>query len=384
MPIARLWVVGAACLGCAGTTKQAAMPMPPQQLVAHGEVVAEAEAAEAPASPQAGPAGGNATTTTTTDVRAPSPIAVREKVVVSGSVRLSVDDGPKAVAELRAFVQGVNGRIVHEELVGRDRSWYGQLRLRLPPDQVTGFLAWLEKQGDIEQRQIEATDVSKEYFDQELALKNLRITHDRLQALLARDTKEMKDVLEVERELGRVRGEIERIEGEHRFLEDRIAWATIEVMVGMRGDVVFAPHAKFHPGPRMSMLFLLDSEPTEEEQRLGGGLTLHLDRAFTVDVDIYPSRGMDERAFVTTLGGAAYSDFLGGGRRRFLNPYLGLRAGYAWLHDHSNFAFGGEVGVELFKNDWVLVDVAGRALAFAHGDGVDPALQVAAGLQIPF
>jgi hypothetical protein len=319
---------------------------------------------------------------------APAPAAAtplrEEKLVVTGSLRISVDDGPDMVVALRAFVAGIGGRVVHEDLVGRDRTWYGELRLRVPPEQLNPLLDWIGKQGDVDQRRIEATDVSKEYFDQELALKNLRLTLERLQALLGREALQMKDVLDVERELTRVRGEIERIEGEHRFLQDRIAYATIDLHVGMRGDVVFAPHAKFHPGPRGSMLFLLDAAPMQEDQRLGGGVTLHIDRAFTIDLDVFPGEGMDRRAILTTMGGAAYSDFLGGGRRRFLNPFLGLRIGYAWLHERSSFVFGGEAGVELFKHEWVLVDVSARALGFAHEDGVDAAVQVSLGIQVPF
>jgi hypothetical protein len=307
-----------------------------------------------------------------------------EKVVVTGRLRLAVEDGPKTVDAIRAFVASLGGRVVNENLVGRDRTWSGDLRVRVPPDQVTPLVDWLERRGDVEERRVEAIDVAKEYFDQELALKNLRVTAERLQALLQREAQGMKDVLEVERELTRVRGEIERIEGEHRFLDDRIALATLDLEVRMRGEAVFAPRAKLHPGPRGSLLFRLDAEDEEEELRLGGGLTLHFDRAYTMDLDVYPARGMERRAILATLGGAAYSDFLGSGRRRFGNPYLGLRLGYAWLDERSMFAFAGEAGVELFKIEWVLVDVSVRALGLAHGDGVETALQGGLSVQVPF
>ena len=199
-------------------------------------MVAQREAAMPEPAPERGTSG----EATPAEASAGAPVAnSSEKIVVTGSLRVSVDDGPKAVAALRTYLQGIGGRVVHEDLVGRDRQWYGELRLRLPPDRVPTFIDWLEGQGDVDQRRIEATDVSKEYFDQELALKNLRLTMERLQALLSRSAQAMKDVLDVERELARVRGEIERIEGEHRFLQDQIAYATLDLHVGMRGDVVF-------------------------------------------------------------------------------------------------------------------------------------------------
>jgi hypothetical protein len=93
---------------------------------------------------------------------------------------------------------------------------------------------------------------------------------------------------------------------------------------------------------------------------------------------------MDTRALLATAGSALYSDFLSGGRRRFLNPYIGYRVGYAWIDDRSAFLFGGEVGLELFKHEWVLVDAQARALGFAHKDGLDPAVQVTLGINVPF
>jgi hypothetical protein len=83
---------------------------------------------------------------------------------------------------------------------------------------------------------------------------------------------------------------------------------------------------------------------------------------------------------------AGYSDFLGGGRRRYLNPYLGLRVGGGLVNDHGTFSFGGEVGVELVRSKLFLVDVTGRALGFIYGSGVpnDVVLEGVAAVGVPF
>jgi hypothetical protein len=60
-------------------------------------------------------------------------------------------------------------------------------------------------------------------------LKNSRETERRLQAILENRTGKISDVLEVEQEIARVRGEIEQMEAEQQGLEHRVSFATVEL-----------------------------------------------------------------------------------------------------------------------------------------------------------
>ena len=90
-------------------------------------------------------------------------------------------------------------------------------------------------------------------------------------------------------------------------------------------------------------------------------------RAITLDVDIAHAAMTDrptgsDYAYLFLAGIDLYSELLGGGRRKFFNPYLGFRAGYAideWLDD---FAFGGVIGVDLIKTKAALLDLNARVL----------------------
>lgn len=316
--------------------------------------------------------------------RAGAAAQVEEKLVITGTIELQVDDGPGALARLRADVEAAGGRVVHEHESGQDSGWSAAMKVRLPPGDVTGFVARVAAIGRVLGRRIETTDVSRAYFDQELALQNLRITMGRLQALLGGAGLKTADVLEIERELTRVRGEIERIEGEHRYLQDRIALATLDLTLTSTGTNLLAPRAAVYPGVRASMLFLVDAAPGVDEARLGVGATLWFHRTSQLELDLYPATDDGTgRAVIATLGGAGYSQFLGGGRRRFLNPYLGARMGYGWIDRHA-FVAAAELGVELVKHERVVVEAAGRGLGLFHGDGVDAAVQVTLGVRVPF
>jgi hypothetical protein len=265
------------------------------------------------------------------------------------------------------------------------------MQLRLPPATAVPFVDWLGTQATVESRSLETSDVSRMYVDQELAIKNLQITMGRLQELAARRDAQLKDVLEVERELTRVRGEIEQLEGEHRLLGDRIARATLTVSVLPKHgahppDIHVEPELKFELVPHLTVLHFLDAGVARAQTRGGGGVTLMFSRAFALDITALPRHEGDARSFLFSASVATYSDFLGGGRRRYGNPYLGLRAGGGSVNTHGVFTFGAEVGVELVRYKLFLLDVTGRALGFIYGRGVsnDVVLEGALGVGVPF
>jgi Domain of unknown function (DUF4349) len=309
-------------------------------------------------------------------------------VVVEGSLDLEADDPEKVARALRGEVERLGGRVVSERVDGAAASWRALIRLRLPPAQVDAAVAWLERQGDVTSKRIESTDVSRTLFDQEIALGNLRVTLDRLRKLLDAGGLKMQDILAVEKEMTRLRGEIERIEGEKRWLEDRVALATVDVTVSRREGALLSPRTKVYPGPRLAAFTLFDADG-RERTRLGAGVAMHIVLPrFSLELDVFddaPASGdrpAEEHAVIATYGVAMYSDFLGRGQRRFLNPYLGFRIGYGYLGYHA-LAIQGQAGVELFKHKYMMVDVDVRATGLI-GDHVDSGLVTGASVVFAF
>lgn len=296
------------------------------------------------------------------------PIATEldEQLVVEGALHLEIREPKGLIDDLRSKVETAGGRIVKEEVSGLDQAWHAQLTLRVPPQQLEAVVAYLSSRGTILDKAISATDVGKTLFDQELALKNAQATLDRLEAILRQGGLSMQDVLAIEREMTRLRGEVESIKGQAQFLRDRVALATLEVTISRKMNSVTIASAKVYPGARFSSLFLL-SPDGRKQGRLGGGFVLHtVFRAATFEVDLYESaRGPDDsmdssHAVLATFGGAFYSDFLGRGERSFGNPYMGFRLGYGFVDSHR-FVLQAEAGLELWKSKRVSIDVNARA-----------------------
>jgi hypothetical protein len=317
---------------------------------------------------------------------APPPTA-HEKVIVSGQVSISTDDVATMAAAVRAEALSLGGEIAGDNFNGDPTNANASVELRLPPAEVAAFIDWLAAHATLEARRLSTQDVSRQVFDQALAIHNLEITMARLQELAQKPGAALKDVLDVEREMTRVRGDLERLRGEQRGLEDKIARATLAVNIYLRHGVHAEPEVKFELVPQLVLWHFADGG-TRAQDRAGGGLSVMFSRWFSLDLQMLPHDQADPRSFLLTAAVQTYSDFLGGGRRRYGNPYLGLRLGGGSINGYGTFAYGADLGVEVLHIRQFLLQVEGRALGLRYNHSFDPhgdiALEMTVGLGVPF
>jgi len=101
--------------------------------------------------------------------------------------------------------------------------------LRIPAPQLAAAINELKSLGRVETESQNGEEVTQQHADLIARLKNSRETEQRLQAILLQRTGKISDVLEVEQEIARVRGEIEQMEAEQKNLEHRVDFATIDL-----------------------------------------------------------------------------------------------------------------------------------------------------------
>jgi uncharacterized protein DUF4349/putative zinc finger protein len=107
-----------------------------------------------------------------------------------------------------------------------------QASLRIPAPQLVAAVSELKALGRVEGEAQNGEEVTQQHTDLVARLKNSRETEQRLQDMLRTRTGKVKDVLEVEEEIARVRGEIEQMEAEQKTLEHRVEFATIDLKLG--------------------------------------------------------------------------------------------------------------------------------------------------------
>jgi hypothetical protein len=136
-------------------------------------------------------------------------------------------------ADFTLAVFQVDKSLASVETLARELGGYlaqrgdAQITVRVPRPRFDEAIARLEKLGDITHRNVSAEDVTDEYVDLELRLKNARAMRDQLAGLLKGAI--VKDAVEIEKELAKVTEVIEQIEGRLKVMRDKVGYSSITV-----------------------------------------------------------------------------------------------------------------------------------------------------------
>jgi hypothetical protein len=153
-------------------------------------------------------------------------------VIRVGQAFIEVEKVDPAVLRIRQLAAQVGGYIANSSISGgRDQIRQATLEVKIPAskyDQAVGSLSTI---GKVETVNSTAEDIGEEFVDVTARVNNARRLEERLITLLATRTGKLDEVLRVERELARVREEIERYEGRLRFLSTRVATSTLTITV---------------------------------------------------------------------------------------------------------------------------------------------------------
>jgi hypothetical protein len=158
--------------------------------------------------------------------------AANAMIIRTGQVSIEVTALDSAVARLRQIAASLGGYVANSSFAGGEQQIRSAtLELKVPAARFDGAIGMLRGVGEVEGESVQAQDVGEEFVDVTARVANGRRLESRLTELLATRTGRLQDVLSVERELARVREEIERYEGRLRFLQARTAVSTIAVTV---------------------------------------------------------------------------------------------------------------------------------------------------------
>jgi hypothetical protein len=159
-------------------------------------------------------------------------ITTSAMIIRTGTATIKVDSLEPAVAQLRALALSLGGYVGNTSIqTGKQQLRSATVEIKVPSQRWGQLLVGLKPIGTLEAQDESAEDVGEEYVDVEARVANARRLEARLIDLLANRTGKLSDALSVERELARVREEIERYEGRMRYLRTRSAISTMTVTV---------------------------------------------------------------------------------------------------------------------------------------------------------
>ena len=149
-------------------------------------------------------------------------------VISTASMSIEVDLVPEAAASVRMIADANGGFIENLSTSGVGSRQSASITLRVPQDRFDTVVEQLSRLGDVPGQNISSEDVTEEFIDLKARLNASTREEQSLLDLLAR-ADSVADVLGIERELSRVRSQIERLQGQINFLQSRIDLSTIYI-----------------------------------------------------------------------------------------------------------------------------------------------------------
>ena len=175
------------------------------------------------------------------ETREPGPIPVHRKLIRNGTITVEVDSVEAALSAVRASTLSLAGYVSNESQ-SRDAvmGTRASLTCRVPADKLDSMLEGLKVLGRLRDVTISAEDITEEYFDMDVRIRNRKLLEARLVELLGRPSNNLSDLLNAERELARVRTELDQLEGRQRLWDNQVAFSTLTINIEGPRPVVAA------------------------------------------------------------------------------------------------------------------------------------------------
>lgn len=180
--------------------------------------------------------------------RSSAPVVAKLEAGLTAPASASLPTGPM-IARTASLVAVANdfatARASMEQILLRHHGYAARLEtstpqgaarqlsasLRIPAAELDSAMRDLRASGQVESESQAGEEVTQQHDDLVVRLQNARETEQRLRAILQQRTGKISDVLEVEEQISRVRGEIEAMEVAQTQLEHRVSFASVDVQL---------------------------------------------------------------------------------------------------------------------------------------------------------
>lgn len=157
--------------------------------------------------------------------------AGQRKVIQNAQISLEVEEGKfrETFDRIVLLAEGVGGWISYSD----SQAWEGELAsgtvvIRVPAKNFTSVLTQIKTMGKVLSINIQGSDVTPEYVDLESRLRNLK-AQERILLELMGKAETIQDTIAVQTQLSYVQEQIEVIKGRMQYLDDLVAFSTIQV-----------------------------------------------------------------------------------------------------------------------------------------------------------
>lgn len=155
--------------------------------------------------------------------------AVTQKLIREGTITFETASMAKTAEVISHAIKQYNGYVSAENGSTFSDRISNTTTIRVPVENFDSLLSAATRGiKDFDTKEITVKDVTDEYVDIQARLKTKKEMEHRYQELLQK-ANTVKDILEIEQQSGKLRADIESIEGRLRYLQNQVSYSTLTV-----------------------------------------------------------------------------------------------------------------------------------------------------------
>ena len=158
-------------------------------------------------------------------------LQAEKKVIQTGSLTLRVDSADRSVTDVTRIAAAAGGSVASSDIYDNGNGIKsGSVTVRVPAARFADVFGQLKHVARlVVTESVSGTDVTEQVIDLGARIKNKQAEESAYAAILQTQTQKVSDILEVTRALNQVRGEIESLQGQLKYLNSQADFSTITI-----------------------------------------------------------------------------------------------------------------------------------------------------------
>jgi archaellum component FlaC len=157
-----------------------------------------------------------------------APTINERMIIYTGYISLETNDIDGTIAMIRSLADRYGGYVASSNKYMYDEEVRAEIVIRVPKDKFHAAIQEIESYGKVLNENVNSEDITQQYIDLKARLSNLQHQEKRLLEILEL-AKNVDEILAIEKELERVRGEIESLQGQINYLERNVEMSIISI-----------------------------------------------------------------------------------------------------------------------------------------------------------
>ena len=180
----------------------------------------------------------------TVSIKASNTNIIPRSIIYTGWMSLETDDIDLTINKIKQVILSSNGYVDNISVDKSEKFEYGYITVRVPQDQFSNVVQSIENLGELKNKNISNNDITDQLFDLKIRIDNAKATEARFLQILDKAVN-ISDILQIEKELNRLRTDIEILEGHINNLNNRIAYSSLTINVSKTIDDPLLPGMDF-------------------------------------------------------------------------------------------------------------------------------------------